>query len=58
MTIFVGILSSKYTPAPDTIIKQRTERLTADLEHLTESKSLGYENVLDKNLSPSLQNKK
>lgn len=41
------MISSKHTPSTESIYKQRAERLTKDLDHLTDVKKMQYENVLD-----------
>ncbi|XP_026734593.1 small integral membrane protein 12-A [Trichoplusia ni] len=55
-----GLISDRYTPYTKPVQDQRLERLTEEdiLKDPTNVQKLKYhENVLGKNLSPSLQNK-
>ncbi|XP_052897667.1 small integral membrane protein 12-A [Anopheles moucheti] len=56
-----GLLSDKYTPYSPSIQEKRAERITEDekLKAATDVEKLVYrENVLGRNLSPSLENGK
>ncbi|XP_013102037.2 small integral membrane protein 12-A [Stomoxys calcitrans] len=53
-----SLLSDKYTPYSKSIQENRAERLTEDLANATQVEKLRLkENVLERNLSPSLQKK-
>uniref|UniRef100_A0A1I8PEU0 Small integral membrane protein 12-A n=1 Tax=Stomoxys calcitrans TaxID=35570 RepID=A0A1I8PEU0_STOCA len=53
-----SLLSDKYTPYSKSIQENRAERLTEDLANAAQVEKLRLkENVLERNLSPSLQKK-